>query len=435
MPSEILKKTSTRYRTVPARGINADGEKPIEREGGDQRAGLIRGMAVVTRGEALGHGHWCDEDFLSQVAAAINASDHGAKARFTHPGLSGDGLGRFLGRAKTATVDEDLVRGDLHFSKSAHKTPDGDLATYTMDLAEEDPAAFGTSICFVRDRQAEMRFLLQHGATFDQWNEFDDSTFESPDPDNTENLPHVRLKELVGIDAVDSPAANPNGLFHRGHELAVEADDLLAYCLGLTKTPPELVQLEVDPDRVSGFVDRFLDRHGLTLVPKNAEEQTVLKDTHPESDQTPDAEEQARGTPPDAVGDDTATDHSAAGVEVETTNEAADAQEQSDASGDPNPGQRFLDAFGEQGGVWFAQGKSFDEARSLYIEQLEAKVTLLETKLQAVDRGAEEPADFQVGDDDGDEISLEARKLSPQLGAERARKAALVGRHRRNNHA
>ena len=141
MPSEILKKTSTRYRTVPARGINADGEKPIEREGGDQRAGLIRGMAVVTRGEALGHGHWCDEDFLSQVAAAINASDHGAKARFTHPGLSGDGLGRFLGRAKTATVDEDLVRGDLHFSKSAHKTPDGDpMFDHTMEGPDDMPA-------------------------------------------------------------------------------------------------------------------------------------------------------------------------------------------------------------------------------------------------------------------------------------------------------
>ena len=28
----------------------------------------------------------------------------------------------------------------------------------------------------------------------------------------------------------------------------------------------------------------------------------------------------------------------------------------------PAPGQKFLDAFGDKGALWFAQGKSFDEA-------------------------------------------------------------------------
>ncbi len=38
-----------------------------------------------------------------------------------------------------------------------------------------------------------------------------------------------------------------------------------------------------------------------------------------------------------------------------------------------NEGQKFLDAFGDKGGVWYAQGKTFDEARDLYVADLKAE--------------------------------------------------------------
>lgn len=244
-------------RAGPARGIK-DPATAIQRNGGDRDAGLILGLAVVTRGEALGHHLWLDGEFLQQTAAAINQAKTGIKSRFTHPSLSGDGLGTYLGRMKNARIDGDVVRADLHFSDVAHNTSDGDRAAYVMDLAEEDPVAFGVSIAYRPDYGAEDKFWATH--------EDKDGNFESPDSDNTGNLPHARLNELRASDVVDEPAANPNGLFHRGDEIAAEADALLSYSLGLSDQAPELVELEVNAERVSAFVSRWLDQHGLEII-------------------------------------------------------------------------------------------------------------------------------------------------------------------------
>lgn len=254
----ILERPSQLERAPVARGLAA-GDR-IEREGGDNNAGLIRGLAVITRTEALGHGFWVDGTMLQQTAAAINAAgSQGIKARFTHPGLSGDGLGSFLGRIKNAHVDGDIVRADLHFSQSAHNTPDGDLAAYTMDLAESDPDAFGTSIVFTHDRKAEQEFLDAYDV---------DGEFESPDVKNVDSLPHARLAALRAVDVVDEPAANPDGLFHRQAEIGEEADALAAYALGLSTQKPTLAALSIDADRVSAHLSRFLDRNGLHVVPR-----------------------------------------------------------------------------------------------------------------------------------------------------------------------
>lgn len=223
----------------------------VERTGGKWEAGLIRQAAIITRGEARGHGFWIDRDFLAEVESRINAAENGIKVRFTHPSMSDDGLGRFLGRATNATSDGETVRADVHLSQTARKTPDGDLAGYVMDLAEQHPDAFGVSIVFTRDVEAEEAFAEQHPDA-------------STDAENTENLPHVRLAELEAADIVDEPAANPGGLFHRPH-VAQDADALLAYAIGIGPRP-ELVAMDVDPDRAARFVRRFLDRHQLTIV-------------------------------------------------------------------------------------------------------------------------------------------------------------------------
>jgi len=275
---EVVAKPVTRYRSTVERGIAIVPQGNIARNAGLNDAGLIRRFAVISRAEALGHGYWIDSVMLSQVADAINANDKGVKVRFTHPDMSGDGLGTLLGRARNATVSGDVVYADLHFSGSAHHAPDGNLAEYVMTLAEEDHDAFGASIAFMLNMDAINDFAVAHGATLTAGGIVDFETFDSPDPLNGANLPHVRLAELHAVDIVDSPAANPNGMFHRGDNIAAQAEAMLSYSLGLSATRPTVAAFDIDPDRMAGFVARFLHRNGLSIT-KDQEGLSMSEDT------------------------------------------------------------------------------------------------------------------------------------------------------------
>lgn len=184
--------------------------------------GSIEGLSVLTTGEALGHGFAIDDVTVAQVDQALD----GVPGRWTHGGLSDDGLGRHLGKWRRRGVESFLLCrgckveapipaalaepppcpscakplerasravGDFMFTESAHRIrPDGiDVAApvYLMDRAEEDPSSFGVSI--VADLEVQER---------------------------KDELPLVRLAEgraLHRADFVADPAANPLGL-HAG---------------------------------------------------------------------------------------------------------------------------------------------------------------------------------------------------------------------------
>lgn len=247
---DILATAPTLFRSSIARGLTSD--DAIDRTGGDYGAGVIRGVAVITRGEALGHGLWVDDHFLGQVEAALKADPGGVRARFTHPGMSGDGLGRKLGRMKFAGRSDGVVRGDLHFSKGSHTTPEGDLASYVMGLAEEDPDLFGASIAFERDYDAEAKVPATEA------------------DGNAKGLPPVRLAKLAAVDIVDFPAANPGGLFHVG-DIPAEAEALANYVLGLSDTAPACDSLGgINAERLRGYFARFMAGRGLRFEKKQA---------------------------------------------------------------------------------------------------------------------------------------------------------------------
>jgi hypothetical protein len=353
LDNETLRKPSRLIRASVARGLpmmdDDEGDQgksaPIDRNGGDYGGGLIRGAAIATRGEALGHGFWLDGDFLDQVVAGVNAAGSmGIKHRFTHPSLSGDGLGSFLGRAKNAYRDGDVARADLHLSKSAHKSPDGDLANYVMNLAAEDPQAFGTSIVFEHDEDAEDDFSAKNTRTKGEDGAM--AEFQSPDPLNTDNYPHACLKRLRAVDAVDSPAANPGGVFSaklaakvaRFHEPAASADRLASYALGLSDVRPMESTLSIDPERLRQYAARFLEANGLAIV------KTQQKD-------------KATASKPDKA-------DALAAVRAELN--------------------RFIAEHGEQCAVWFAEGKSFAECRQLQIEALRSENDELAERLRQV---------------------------------------------------
>ncbi|MCH8968599.1 MAG: hypothetical protein IIA66_05720 [Planctomycetes bacterium] len=258
MRAKGLREASVYLRGTAARGLVSDGS--VIRDGGDSGAGLIRGIAVVTMGEALGHDMFLDGEFLDQTAAAMNVRGKaGIKSRFTHPDLSGDGLGTLLGRAKNGRVVGDRVIGDLHLAKSSRKTPSGDLGGHVMDLAEESPDMFGTSIVFRRDEDAEELFIERHQNRVGK--------FVSPDSTNAENFPHARLAELRAVDAVDEPAANPGGMFTtRSSQITADADALLDYALGRSDAEPVMTALAFSPVRVKEWLARWMDRTGMKIV-------------------------------------------------------------------------------------------------------------------------------------------------------------------------
>lgn len=349
--AEALKQAPTRDRSQVKRGFSGQ----VDPEGGDRGAGIIEGYSVITRGPALGHGLWCDDVFIGQVYEALDAAgDAGVKSRFTHPGLSSDGLGRFLGNTKNPSRHGDQVKGDLHFSTSSHKTPDGDLAEHLMDMAQNDPDKFGSSIVFDHDFEAMDEFMAAH--TDGKGN------FKSPDPDNVNNLPHCRLKKLRAVDMVDDPAANPGGLFHRNQEVAQEATALMEYALDLDgATPPAVGQFDIDPDRLKSFFTRFLENNGLEITPrKEKETEAMTKET---------------STPGD-----------------NSTQETPAAPTRADFAADL---KRYTDAFGgENGAKWFSEGLDFEAAQGNQIELLNKQLTArdetikdLEEKLAAIDTG------------------------------------------------
>lgn len=349
--NNVLANPPKYFRTPVSRG----GDPRVDREGGYRGAGMIRGVSVISKGEALGHQLWIDDVTLEQVETLLNATSNGIKSRFTHPSMSGDGLGKHVARVRDAELSGDRVVADQHFLQSAHKTPDGDLAEYLMSLAEEDPTSYGLSIAFLHDQDAMDVFLSQHML---------DDEFRSPDPLNVNNFPHVRIQELQAADSVDEPAANPSGLFHRDDDLAKQFDELAAYAFGLTNERPS--NSPFDPDRVRGFAVRFLNNRNLFLRTDKMDDSAVEK-----TDETP----------------------------VEATAEVVDATETPTETSDRTEVQRFCAAFGDQGAIWWAQGMTFEQCRDKEVEELHSEVASLKQKLAALSAAGEDtPVSFDAGD-------------------------------------
>lgn len=218
--------TSNRIRTAVARGLV--GAQVALRTAGsptvavidvprvDRAAGIIRGASAMQAVEALGHGVMVDERTLAQVAELGNANASGVKVRFTHPGMCSDGMGKLLGRMRDFRVEGDQVVGDIHLAAAAATAPDGDLRGYVMQLAEDDPEAFGMSVVV----SGQYAWKLDNGAEVE--------VAERP-ANAVGDLPYLRVAQLHAVDVVDEPAANRSGLFSAG-----SAGEILAAFSGTT---------------------------------------------------------------------------------------------------------------------------------------------------------------------------------------------------------
>jgi len=396
-------------RATIVRGLAAAdaAELDTEGDGGKYGGGIIPGFAVVTRGEALGHGVWLDQEFVDSIRGYLEAERSGVKARFTHPDMSADGLGRKLGRADSGRLDRegDLLRADLHLYKSAHKTPEGDLAEYTLSLAAEDPGSFGASIVYQIDLDAEREFFEAHGGEVVEEDEgflvWINDNFTSPDELNVDNLPHARAAGLLAVDIVDDPAANPDGLFSRTRNPAiVDADRLLRFATGLDAEQPTMQALSVSPARARVFFDKWLTRHNLALVSR----ESTMSTEHPPADPVDD---KPADTPADPVDDKPTDDDTPEGDDkpAESLPSSGESSTPSESSpSDDSPAEqlraelgRFCEAFGrDNGSKWFEQGLSFAAAMEQHARALAEENGRLRKRLEAA--GQEEGEPVSAGD-------------------------------------
>jgi hypothetical protein len=173
----------------------------------------ILGVSIATAGEASGHRLLFDQVTLSQLQLLGSSKATGVKSRFTHPDWFHDGMGKYLGRfrnfrivatpeapANGGQVGPKLV-ADLLISKTAHRSPTGDIGQYVLDLAREDPTSFGVSVVVDLDRVWPTKDGQELPASGGR-------------PANAiGDYPVARIKALYAADVVDEPALNPNGLF------------------------------------------------------------------------------------------------------------------------------------------------------------------------------------------------------------------------------
>jgi hypothetical protein len=248
---------------------------------------LVDGL-ICTAGEALGHDVWLDNQFIEDLAEQARGLKLGIKARFGHPNMCSGAIGTMLGRWKDTYVDmterDDgskafCLRGDLHFSKAAHKAPQGDLVEYVQELATQDGDLFGSSIV------AQMNGFFKK--TTDGTNAYQDKdgdwVFDSGESLNSEDLENLseetyaELYKFMACDIVDEPAAN-DGMFS-----AFSSDSVAGQITEFLNQYPQIIDqlsqnplimetIKKYPGEIDGFIERYNNNKGNDDMTKELEE-------------------------------------------------------------------------------------------------------------------------------------------------------------------
>ena len=158
----------------------------------DEKAGIIKGCAIMTIGPATGHGFTLDAKSLQQAHAILMGKTTPIKARFKHPAMLDDGsmsdvLGTDVATIQNPRIDGNTLRGDVHLASWSGNMPMmGDARSYLMGKAKDDPTGMGLSAVIAWTPET-----LTEG-------------------DVTTTL--ARIEDVQAVDFVGKPAANPNGL-------------------------------------------------------------------------------------------------------------------------------------------------------------------------------------------------------------------------------
>lgn len=254
------------FRTDPSYGVE------LGIDGVDRKTATIAGASAMQVGLVKDGRFEIDHTTLKQLNAKGNHSKLGTKVRFGHPAMSDDALGSFLGRMRGFRLNPEgtLSRGDIFFDETSFRTPKGDLGGYVMDLAKSDPSAFGMSVVVLGDKE----FRLHPDGT------------RQVDPETDEPLPALlRVKELLAVDFVDSPAAT-NSVFGMNDQTFLSAEAFQKFS-ELMERPDFVSRAHIFFSRAFALLDAPSAHLSLTKEPTMTEEPkksmtiTLLSEEYP----------------------------------------------------------------------------------------------------------------------------------------------------------
>lgn len=199
----------------------------------DEAAGVIKGVVILQGGiDKVGDNF--DTTSLQQLTDLGNSQEMGVKCRFGHPTACADALGTYIGRYKNFSISNSgegrtAVVADLYLDPVAKESPRGDLYSYTLSMAKNNPDMFGNSIVYHRDEP-----------------------YVSTETKDGQEITTVyeRIKSFIASDVVDSPAATTN--------LFKSAEDFSALATEFLDDNPQIFELiSKDESIVTDFLQRF----------------------------------------------------------------------------------------------------------------------------------------------------------------------------------
>lgn len=136
--------------------------------------GVIKGVSLITMGDARGHGLVVDDVTLSQLKDSLESTPSpGIKAKLNHR----SGVEAVFGYINNFQVKGNKLTGDLNMLQN-HKD-----YNQTMEQISTMPGQIGLSVAFQGDKEKQ-----------------GDKTY-------------ARCKRIISVDLVADPAANPDGMF------------------------------------------------------------------------------------------------------------------------------------------------------------------------------------------------------------------------------
>lgn len=229
----------------------------------DRKNKIIFGANLMQEGDLNDDREWTvDGETLANALQLMQQGNSGAKARFTHPNMSADGMGSYLGRWKNPHIDGSTLRADLHLAESAFKSPNGDLGSYVMDMAEEDPEAFGISLA-TRINHAEMEKLKLEKKSADE---------------NWKGRTPIRFRSVHAADVVDEPAATRGGFFSLSE---IDNRNLPAQATVLLDSYFSDAEPEVVTARINGFLATYFKGKGKAMAETSTAPETQKTQTAP----------------------------------------------------------------------------------------------------------------------------------------------------------
>lgn len=234
----------------------------------DRKANVIVGANLMQIGDLNGGDvrDWTvDQGTLESALAFMLQGNNGTKARYTHPNMSSDGMGSFLGRWKNPRIEDDTLRADLHVAEAAFNSPQGDLGTYILDLAEEDPEAFGVSLATRLDEDNLQEFEEEQRAARQR------ARLDGEELPERQKWP-MRFSAIRAGDVVDEPAATRGGFFSLTE---VDNRNLPAQATALLDSYFSEAEPEVVSARINGFLETYFNGKGKRMTTATPEQQTA----------------------------------------------------------------------------------------------------------------------------------------------------------------